>query len=226
MKAYTHSSKMSNQQRRTHYVLRKLLPLGMVAMVITGFVLADRLGLFGHKPQADYQKYNGKQFTVVKTIDGDTIDVNSPDGKWPHTRIRLWGVDTPETVDHDKPIQHFGPEASEFTHGLCSGQKVRLELVQRFTRGNHGRLLAYVHLPDGRMLNRLLVSEGYAYADPRFDHAHRREFRQLQTDAMKAKRGLWRDIRQSDMPYYYRNLKLRERQHYDKTHNTSKPGDG
>ena len=66
-------------------------------------------------------------------------------------------------------------------------------------------------LPDGRMLNRALVREGYGYADPRFDHKYKSEFARLQREAIKAERGLWKDVSPSDLPYHSRNVKLPKR---------------
>jgi len=45
----------------------------------------------------DTEKYHGKTFTVSNVVDGDTIDIDVPDGEYEHTRIRLWGIDTPES---------------------------------------------------------------------------------------------------------------------------------
>jgi micrococcal nuclease len=184
----------------------------MVAAVVAGLVLADRAGLFGRAPAADVEKYHLKSFPVVHVVDGDTLDINCPDGAYPHTRIRLWGVDTPETVEPNAPVGHFGPQATQFTKDAALDQTVTLELDRRQTRDKYNRLLAYVFLPDGKMLNRLLVQKGYGYADPRFDHRYKDEFGRLQRHAMREKLGLWKDVRREDLPYYYRDtLKLPEK---------------
>jgi len=202
---------MTDRRRRLWYARRKALWIVAVAAAVGGLILAQRLGLLGSRPLADFEKYHDKTFPVVKVVDGDTIDVKVPDGKYPHTRIRFWGVDTPETAKQSAAAQHFADQAGEFTSRACLGKEVRLELDERQTRGVHGRLLAYVYLPDGRMLNRLLVEKGYAYADPRFDHRLKRRFRRLQKQARKARLGLWKDVTRADLPYYYRKtLKLPE----------------
>ena len=194
---------------RRRYAIRRTGWALIVAAVLTALVLADRAGLFGRVPAADVEKYHNKSFLIVRVVDGDTLDVNCPDGPYPHTRIRLWGVDTPETVKPDTPVEHFGPQATQFTKDAALDQTVTLELDRRQTRDKYGRLLAYVFLPDGRMLNRLLVQEGYGYADPRYDHRYKEEFHRLQRRAMRERLGLWKDIRQEDLPYYYRDtLKL------------------
>jgi endonuclease YncB( thermonuclease family) len=64
----------------------------------------------------DIQKYNGRQFAIVKVVDGDTIDIDIPDANYNHTRIRLWGVDTPETKDPRTGPMYFGKEASDFAN--------------------------------------------------------------------------------------------------------------
>ena len=178
-------------------------------MVVVGalvlLAVVDRLGVFGRRDEPDQAKYHEKSFRVVRVVDGDTLDVGCPDGDRKSTRIRLWGVDTPETVKPDTPPQHFGPEATAFVKSLADGKTVRLELEPHDTRDKYGRVLAYVILPDGRMLNRVLVAEGYAYADPRYEHRCRRAFRQLQDRARRRRAGLWREVRRDDLPYYYRD---------------------
>ena len=177
------------------------LLLAVAAGLLT---VADRLGLFGRRPASEAETYDGVTFAVVRVIDGDTLDVDRPDGDYPRTRVRLWGVDTPETKKPETPVQHFGPEATALTRDLCDGKKVRLELEPSRDRDDHGRLLAWVYLPDGRLLNRVLVTRGYAYADPRYEHHLSRELGRLQSEARKASRGLWKDVREKDLPYYYR----------------------
>jgi len=196
--------KLSRRQRRLRYVARRLLLAAAVAAVAAGLVLADRYGVFGRRPVPDFQKYHGKTFRVVHVVDGDTLDVDCPDGDQPFTRIRLWGVDTPEVARPDRSPDHFGPEASRFAATAASGKQVTLELDRRDTRGKFGRLLAYVSLPDERMLNRVLIEQGYGYADPRFDHRYMSQFRRLQVAARKARRGLWKSVRGKDLPRYYR----------------------
>jgi len=203
------SVKLTPRQRRRRQIFRRAIRAVVLAVIIAGLVAADRLGLFGQAPKGDLAKYHQKTFHVTHVVDGDTLDVDAPDGAYPRTRIRLWGVDTPETVKENTPVQHFGPEAGEVTRRLTLGRLVRLELVRSVTRDKHGRLLAYVFLPDGEMLNRLLVQQGYAYADPRYEHPHMAEFARLQRKALKAGLGLWAEAGQDDLPYYYRGkLKL------------------
>ena len=150
---------------------------------------------------ADISKYNGKSFLVVKVVDGDTIDINVPDANHAHTRIRLWGVDTPETKKSPGGEMYFGKEASEFTKNLTLGKTVTVYLDPvNNTRGKYGRLLAYVQLPDGRYLNELLLIEGYAYADLRFDHSRYNKYKQLESTARSLNKGLWQNVTREELP--------------------------
>ena len=122
--------------------------------------------------------------TVSRVIDGDTIML---DGR---ERVRLIGVDTPETVDPRKPVQYFGKEASAFTRRTVEGWRVRLEHGWE-KRDRYGRTLAYVFRADGLFLNAELVRQGYGHAMTRFPHPHMEEFRALERDARERGRGLW-----------------------------------
>ncbi|MBN1556317.1 MAG: thermonuclease family protein [Phycisphaerae bacterium] len=202
MKRKTSHRKLSASQWRW----RKFRRRGVVfAMFLAGALLlglADRAGLFGQRQDPDLPRYNEKLFTVVHVVDGDTLDINLPDGDKPATRIRLWGVDTPETVRPEHPVEHFGPQASAYTKREALHKAVRLELLPHRTRDKYNRLLAYVFLPDGTMLNRNLIVTGHGYADPRFDHPRKSEFLRLQTQARRQKQGLWADPHPNDWPDY------------------------
>jgi micrococcal nuclease len=156
---------------------------------------------------ADFEKYHSKTFTVVKAVDGDTIDIDIPDSStsggqaYSHTRIRLWGVDTPETKDPRTGPMYFGKEASDFTTKSALGKQVTIYLeTDRNTRDKYHRLLAYVQLPDGNFLNEELLSEGYAYADLRFKHGLYNKYKQLESLARKQKKGLWAGVTFEQMP--------------------------
>ncbi|MCL2701369.1 MAG: thermonuclease family protein [Phycisphaerae bacterium] len=189
---------------------------GVVAVaVLAGLVAGDRLGLFGTKSTpsasaaADWETYDGKTFVVSRVVDGDTIDLahfDSVNNK-KTTRVRLWGVDTPETVQPNTPVEWFGPEASAFVKDTVQGRQVRIELEpNKKPRDKYNRLLAWVVLEDGRLLNAELISQGYGYADPRFDHHRKAEFAKRQAQAMHARIGLWQHgAPPKDLPEYYRN---------------------
>jgi endonuclease YncB( thermonuclease family) len=98
--------------------------------------------------------------TIERVVDGDTIKVILEDESV--ERVRLIGIDTPETVHPSKPVEPWGPEASAFTSALLpEGSIVYLELdVEQ--RDRYGRLLAYVRLNDHSMVQCLLLAAGLA----------------------------------------------------------------
>jgi endonuclease YncB( thermonuclease family) len=148
----------------------------------------------------DTEKYQGKTFTVIYVVDGDTIDINIPDGQYDYTRIRLWGVDTPETKAPNQPVGYFGPEASEFTTKTTLGKNVQIFLDSKSTRDKYDRLLAYIKLDDGQFLNEVLLSGGYAYADRRFKHQFYNKYKQLESAARIGKKGLWANVSREQLP--------------------------
>jgi micrococcal nuclease len=124
---------------------------------------------------------------VVRAIDGDTIEAKIGGGL---EDVRYIGVDTPETVKPDTPVQCFGPRASAFNHRLVEKRRVRLVFgVER--RDAYGRLLAYVYL-DHRLVNAMLVRRGLARSltIPPNDRLAPL-FRRLELWAARAGRGLW-----------------------------------
>jgi endonuclease YncB( thermonuclease family) len=148
----------------------------------------------------DFEKYHAKVFSVVNVVDGDTIDIDVPDGKYDHTRIRLWGIDTPETKSTKYGVMYFGPEAAEFAAKLALGRQVTVYLEGRRTRDKYGRLLAYVLLPEGGFLNEVLVAEGFAYADLRFRHSFYYRYKRLESVARSQNKGLWQDVTRAQLP--------------------------
>ena len=98
---------------------------------------------------------------MIHVVDGDTIDVRIG-GR--NERVRLIGIDTPETKKPNTPIECYGPEASAFTAAILPvGTEVRLER-DVVGRDDYGRLLGYVHLADGTdtFVNHEIIARGYA----------------------------------------------------------------
>lgn len=153
----------------------------------------------------DWQKYHNQTFTVNEVIDGDTLDVDIPDGKFPDTRVRLLGVDTPETKHPTLPVMHYGPEASRFTTEKALGKQVTLKLdTVGDIRDRYGRLLAYVILPDGDVLNAELIREGFGYAYLTFPHSDSHKYEMMMDEAIEQKRGLWKSATRDDLPNWLR----------------------
>jgi micrococcal nuclease len=155
----------------------------------------------------DFQKYHDKQFKVINVVDGDTLDIDIPDSDKEFTRIRLWGVDTPETKSPKTGVMYFGPEASEFTKDNSLNKQVRIFLNPDETRGYFGRLLAYVQLPNGEFLNETLILKGYGYADLRFKHDFYNKYANLEAAARNNKAGLWENIAQDQLPKWLQKTK-------------------
>lgn len=178
--------------------------MGLGACLAVGGVLwgLDRTGLFGTRQGSDLSRYHNRAFLAVNVVDGDTLDIDCPDGPIHRTRIRLWGVDTPECVHPDRPVEHFGPEASKFTLRAVHGRPVRIELLAHQTRDKYNRLLAYVYLDDGTMLNRELIRRGLGFADLRFAHRYSTEFKTLMDRARAERAGLWAQPETDHLPDY------------------------
>jgi micrococcal nuclease len=135
---------------------------------------------------------------VRRVVDGDTILLESG------ARLRLQGIDTPETVMEDMPVEAWGPEASQFTKDFIerAGGRVRLTFsVERKDR--HERFLAFVWAGDV-MLNEELVRAGLAHArlDYRYSGTMKRRLAAAQEEAQKAGRGIWSEpaVVQSENP--------------------------
>jgi micrococcal nuclease len=165
---------------------RTLLPW-LVVLVVAG--LAGRSVLDGG---GDGERGGGARSpaTVVRVVDGDTIQVRLSDGAL--ERVRYIGIDTPESVKPNTPVQCFAKAASAFNERLVAGRRVTL-VSDVEKRDRYGRLLAYVYRrPDGLFVNEELVQRGYARPltippDVRFSA----QFTRLAGDARRAARGLW-----------------------------------
>ena len=171
---------------------RRGLSLGAVALLLALLVLlrGPRLldDLFRPEPEPSEGWY-----TVPRVVDGDTLVVspNPNPASREGDRIRLIGVDTPESVAPNRPVEYFGKEAAEFTRRQCEGRRVRLVFDPAETQDRYGRTLAYVYLEDGTFLNAEIIRQGYGFAYTRFPFAYLEEFRALEREARAARRGLW-----------------------------------
>ena len=147
---------------------------------------------------------------VVHVVDGDTIDIVLTDidhldrvpsalkRKWlgiqyqdePSIRVRLLGIDAPETLHPSEPVEELGVQASEFTRALLEGQNIELEFdAELFDK--YERLLAYVFTESGAMVQSELLRQGLAQAYLHFPFARAEEFVAYEKEARYAERGLW-----------------------------------
>jgi endonuclease YncB( thermonuclease family) len=128
-------------------------------------------------------------WAAVKHVnDGDTILLSDD------RRVRYIGIDTPE-IDHEKKrAEAFGYEARDANRKLIATRKIRLEFDQE-PHDRYGRLLAYVYLPDGTLVNAELLRLGLAVV--LYKRPNTRLFDELlsaQREAMRAKLGLWKSL--------------------------------
>ncbi len=156
---------------------------------LPGLILVAVLAAFFNPPDPGIT--SGKFEYVQRVVDGDTLLLGTGE------RVRLLGVNTPETVHPKKPVEAFGKEASAFTRRVVEGKLVRLEFDPLSSRRNDGkdrysRTLAYVFLQDGTHLNAEIIRQGYGFAvssSPPLKYQN--EFRRLEREAREQRRGLW-----------------------------------
>ena len=125
--------------------------------------------------------------TVVRVVDGDTVILNW-DGY--DERVRIVGIDTPETVAENRPVECFGPQASAYAKQLLPiDSQVIFEYNQE--RDKYDRALGYVTLPDGRDFGRIMIDDGYARAYRSFPHERLDDYAAAESSARTAELGLW-----------------------------------
>lgn len=138
------------------------------------------------------------QAVIVRAVDGDTAVVKV-DGQ--ERRVRFLGVDTPETVHPNKPVQFFGKEASNFTKESLNGRRVWLEYDAN-PQDRYGRHLAYIWLNNPKTINESSIRENMfnaklllgGYAKVMIIKPNKRyesEFRKFQEEARRARLGVW-----------------------------------
>lgn len=186
---------------------KKWLSIGLIALIVsvlTYGIIASQQGEENQEtlsnsiasvsqatvPQEVPQQPGEPLYKVVKVIDGDTLDV-AIDGKT--ERLRLIGIDTPETVDPRKTVQCFGKEASDKAKELLQNSSVRLEEdTSQDSRDKYGRLLRYVYLEDGTNYNKYMIAEGYAHEYTyQVPYVYQAEFKAAEKSARENNRGLW-----------------------------------
>ena len=172
--------------------MKTIIFLLVLTLFAVGSVAANRASAVTTLVQTSTTTQTSKPtlYKVVKVIDGHTVDV-IVNGK--KERIRMIGVNTPETVDPRKPVECFGKEASNQVKSLLVGEKVSLEKDDtQSDRDKYGRLLRYVALADGTNVSLSLIKEGYAY-EYTYDlpYKYQSDFKNAQKLAMDQKKGLW-----------------------------------
>ncbi len=163
-------------------------------VVVVAIMVASNKGWI-NLPSTSSPNANG-QYKVTRFIDGDTIAVDM-DGK--DETVRMIGIDTPETHKPDTPVQCYGPAAAAYVKNLIGNTKVRLEAdPQNQNRDRYNRLLRYVYLDDGRLVEKVLISNGYGFAYTRFPFTKKAEFVAAENDAKNKSVGLWSNCEVTD----------------------------
>ncbi len=129
-------------------------------------------------------------YSVMEVIDGDTIKV---DIAGEIATIRLIGIDTPEIANpHNPQDDFFGPEAAQYAKQLLENQLVYLiPDPMQSNRDIYDRLLRYVFLEDGTLINAKLIADGYAYNYIYEPFQFMKQFDYLEKQAKEKQLGLW-----------------------------------
>jgi micrococcal nuclease len=133
---------------------------------------------------------------VKHVVDGDTVLLET--GK----QVRYLGIDTPEFGHDGEPNEFMAVESKRFNRDMVNGKRIRLE-PDREKEDRHGRLLAYVFIEDGDMVNRLIVRKGLGRVlavKPNLKYFHL--LLEAQRMAMTEKIGIWSKNPERPEPYY------------------------
>jgi endonuclease YncB( thermonuclease family) len=154
-------------------------------------VLKDlgQIKILSHEPSS-VKREAPPIYRVVEVIDGDTIKVDIGEKI---VTVRLIGIDTPEIANpHNPQNDYFGPEAARYTKQLLENQLVYLiPDPMQSNRDKYDRLLRYVFLEDGTLINAKLVAEGYAYNYIYEPFQFMKQFDYLEKQAKENRLGLW-----------------------------------
>ncbi|MCK4892255.1 MAG: thermonuclease family protein [Candidatus Pacebacteria bacterium] len=174
---------------------KRFILVFIFSLTIVGLIYLLSNFLFIDKTEFDnsnLDKTQNKLYKIIKVIDGDTVVVMIG-GK--NETIRLIGINTPEIVDPRRPVECFGREASKKVKEALINKRIRLEGDDAVSdKDEYGRLLRYIFLEDGTNFNKIMIKDGYAYEYTyNVPYKYQDEFKQVETDAREAKKGLWAD---------------------------------
>lgn len=143
---------------------------------------------------------------VIKVSDGDSIQVQDPLGT--KVKVRLYGIDAPETDKPNKPGQPYGEESWKALKGKVSGKQVKLDVMDI---DKYKRLVCIVYL-NGKNINQEMVAEGYAWAYRKYlDRPHASEYIELEEQTRSRRLGLWQQNNPQPPWEFRRSLKKGER---------------
>ena len=185
--------KLTKKQKK--YIIETLIELIiLIPGIIAGTVKKEEIfSALGIQTKIKTSEKNTSaidgEYEVISVTDGDTFEINYNGTK---EKVRLIGVDTPESVHpNSKKNNEYGKQASNYTKNLLERKVVKLEFDVS-PRDKYGRLLAYVYLENGEMLNKKLLKKGYAQVatyPPNVKYVE--DFKTIQKEARENKVGFW-----------------------------------
>lgn len=166
-----------------------------VALIAT-LLLAS---VYSHRIHPSYAaELEGTEVLVDQTLQGDLIQIRTPDGRL--ERVRLLGIDAPDRGEADRSPAHFSWESKRYLHQRIDARRVVLRFEGTEHRDPDGHLLAYVYLTENDCINLAMVQNGFAYVDRRGGGFLASRLGQAEGDARRKDRGLWKDLRFDQMP--------------------------
>ena len=196
---------MARKKSQQQFSIDDLIRLGpkkailvIIAAIAVYFFGGQGIPDFGQNTPLQQDDSGFVMGTVTRVVDGDTAEITVDGAK---RRVRFLGVDTPETVHPNKPVQFFGPEASAFTKESLTGKRVWLE-YDKNPQDRYNRHLAYIWTAKPKrintetirrdMFNAKMLLGGYAKVmiiKP--NNRYATQFKEFEAEARNSRRGLW-----------------------------------
>ena len=196
---------MARKKSQQQFTIQDLIRLGpkkailvIIAAIAVYFFGGQGIPDLGQNTPIQQDDSGFVMGTVTRVMDGDTAEITVDGAK---RRVRFLGVDTPETVHPNKPVQFYGPEASAFTKESLTGKRVWLE-YDKNPQDRYSRHLAYIWTAKPKsittetirrdMFNAKMLLGGYAKVmiiKP--NNRYAAQFKEFESEAKSAKRGLW-----------------------------------
>jgi micrococcal nuclease len=185
----------------TLFILVIIIGLGLFAYGYPNKEVLTVTDQVGQKPHPRFEylsasdpllERRGSSGIVTHVTDGDTFDIMIDGTK---SRVRMLGINTPESVDPRRPVECFGREASNYLKDLINNKQVTLEKdPDKPGTDEYGRLLRYVFLGDIN-INEQMIRDGYAYeyTYKSEKYMYQNQFKQAEKFARENKLGLWAD---------------------------------
>lgn len=175
--------------------LSRLFAVGIISLLVSVLSI-----LSGRKPPVGIPEYSwsgqnnersaSESATLIRIVDGDTIEVSLGGAV---EKVRLMGIDAPESVDPRRPVECYGKESSSHLSLLLAAPSIYLESESTAAnRDTYNRLLRYVFTSQGELVNKTMIEDGYAF-EYTYDipYTRRDEFIRAEHDARKSALGLW-----------------------------------